>query len=257
MSYALVTGASKGIGLAIARQLAAKGKNVLLVARNRELLELASKEIETSFNVKSQFLVLDLSGNEAPQQLLNWCRENHFEVDVLVNNAGYGLSGLFESYPLEEHLNMMQLNMNTLVRLIYLFLPVLKASPKGYIMNIASSAAYQATPYLGLYSATKSFVLLFSRALSHELKGSHVSVTCISPGATDTEFVDRARVGKKGRDLAKKFHMKPETVAAMAVDAMYAGKTEIVTGFVNKLGVFLAWLLPKKLVENSAAKIYE
>ena len=130
MSYALITGASKGIGKAIAGEFARRGKSVLLVARNAEALRELSLNLETKYGVRALYLSLDLSREEAPSELFKWCRENHYSVDVLVNNAGYGLSGAFDQHPLEDHLNMMQLNMNTVVRLTYLFLPELKKTPK-------------------------------------------------------------------------------------------------------------------------------
>ncbi len=257
-NYALVTGASQGIGRALAGQLALRGHNLILVARNEQALAQASHEITTTYpEVKAIPFVLDLSEAQAPQQLFDWCTANGYTVDILVNNAGYGLSGPFEQHALAEHENMMALNMQTVVRLCYRFLPMLKQQPRSYILNVASTAAYQATPFLGLYSATKSFVLLFSRALHRELKGSAVSVTCVCPGATDTAFVDRAQVGDKARKLARKVHMTPAKVARMAVAGMFARKPEVVTGAINKLGVFIAWLLPKSTVENSAAKIYQ
>jgi short-subunit dehydrogenase len=257
MPFALITGASKGIGKAIALQLASRKKDVLLVARNEAQLEELCTEIEKNFNVKAHFLSLDLSQKDAGRAVFNWCRLNNYVIDVLVNNAGYGLSGAFENYPLEEHLNMMQLNMNVVIELTHLFLPELKKQPKAHILNIASSAAYQAVPYLSLYAATKSFVLQFSRGLHLELKNSNVSVTCVSPGSTDTDFAQRANVGAKGLDLAKKVNMRPAEVAKIAVDSMYKGKTEVITGFLNKLGAALAWLLPKKTIEKASAKIYQ
>ncbi|HLZ89622.1 MAG TPA: SDR family NAD(P)-dependent oxidoreductase, partial [Puia sp.] len=178
MEYALITGASKGIGRAIARELAARGYNVLLVARSEDLLQQLATEIGSRHKVKTDFLALDLSMTEAPQTVYDWCRARGYDVSILVNNAGYGLSGPFEKYSLQEHLNMMQLNMSTLVGMTRLFLPDLHRRKKGYILNIASSAAYQAVPKLSLYAATKSFVLAFSRGLHQELHKSTVSVTC-------------------------------------------------------------------------------
>lgn len=255
MSVALITGASKGIGRAIADQLAARGLDIWLVARNEVQLQQAALEIGSKYGVKTRYLVADLSQPGASQKLLDWCEGA--ELEVLVNNAGYGLSGPFEQYTLEDHRNMMQVNMTAVVELTYLFLPLLRKRPRSYILNIASSAGYQATPYLSLYAATKAFVRLFSRGLRRELKKSPVSVTCINPGATDTAFNDRAQIGQKGRDLAKKVQMSSDDVAKLAVQAMYARKAEVITGFVNKLGAFLVWLLPKSVIENSAAKIYQ
>jgi uncharacterized protein len=257
MSFALITGASKGIGKAIALQLAARKKDLLLVARSEPQLRELCAEVQKNYGITAHYLSLDLSKKEAARQVFDWCDKNNYEVDVLVNNAGYGLSGAFDKYSLEEHLNMMQLNMNVLIELTYHFLPNLKKQPKAHILNIASSAAYQAVPFLSVYAASKSFVLQFSRGLHLELEKTNVSVTCISPGATDTAFVDRAQIGAKGLELAKKFNMQPDEVAKIAVNAMYKGKTEVITGFLNKLGAALAWLLPKKTIEKASAKIYQ
>jgi uncharacterized protein len=257
MEYALITGASKGIGRAIARELASRGFNVLLVARSGELLEQLAGEISSRYNVKTDWLALDLSRPEAPQNVQDWRRAKDYDVSVLVNNAGYGLSGPFEKYGLTDHLNMMELNMSTLVAMTRIFLPELRRRKRGYILNIASSAAYQAVPGLTLYAATKSFVLAFSRGLHQELHKTNVSVTCISPGATDTDFPNRAQLGEKGRKAAERLNMTPEAVASIAVKAMLAGRAEVITGFINKLGAAMAWLLPKTLVERTAMKIYE
>ncbi len=257
MGYAIVTGASKGIGRAIAEELAASKFDLILVARSGDLLEKVAAEIGERYGVQAAWLALDLSAADSSQKIYDWCRERGYGVQVLVNNAGYGLSGPFEKYNMEETMNMMALNMSAPIRLTRLFLPLLKTQPKAYILNVASSAAYQAVPLLSLYSATKAFVLFFSRGLSQELSGSNVSVTCVCPGATDTDFPSRAQIGEKGLKAAARFNMTPKSVASLAVKGMLTGKTEVVTGFVNKLGVFMAWLLPKGLVERTAMKIYE
>lgn len=256
MPFALITGASKGIGKAIAFELARSGHDLIVVARSENLLQQLSQQLRQQHQVQVHYLAIDLTQNNAAEQIFNWVQEQQYPIDILVNNAGYGLSGAFDSYPLHDHLNMMQLNMNVLVELSYLFLPQLKQQPKGFILNIASSAAYQAVPYLSLYAATKAFVLQFSRALRHELSSTSVSVTCISPGATDTDFVNRANVGAKALKAANQFNMSPQAVAKIAVESMFSGRAEVITGFVNKVGAFLSWLLPKKLLEKSVAKIY-
>jgi short-subunit dehydrogenase len=257
MEYALITGASKGIGRAIATELAGRGISVLLVARSEELLQQVAGEITSRYKAKADWLALDLSTANAPQNVWDWCKAKGYDVNILVNNAGYGLSGPFEKYPLEEHLNMMQLNMSTLVGLTHLFLPDLRRRSKAYILNVASSAAYQAVPKLSLYAATKAFVLAFSRGLHQELQGSSVSVTCVSPGATDTDFPNRAQLGAKGLKAAEKFNMSASSVASIAVKGMLAGRSEVIVGLVNKLGAAMAWLLPKSVVEKTAMKIYE
>lgn len=257
MEFALITGASRGIGRAIARELASRGYNLLLVARSEDLLATLAAELTSRNGIAVDHLALDLSVPDAPQNVCDWCRAKGYAVSILVNNAGYGLSGPFERYLLQEHLNMMQLNMNTLVGMTRLFIHDLHQRPKAHILNVASSAAYQAVPNLTVYAATKAFVLAFSRGLHQELHKSTISVTCVSPGATDTDFPNRAQLGAKGMKAAEKFNMTPETVAALAVKGMLAGKPEVITGFINKLGAAMAWLLPKTMVERTAMKIYE
>lgn len=257
MTFALLTGASKGIGKAMAFELAAKGYHLALVARSEDLLKQVKAEVEAKYKVRVEYLALDLSERGAAQKVFEWSQQNGFPLSVLVNNAGYGLSGAFESYPLSQHVNMIQVNCTTLVELCYLFLPQLKQQSQAYILNISSSSAYQAVPYLSLYASSKAMVLQFTRGLRHELRKSNVSVTCISPGATDTEFNTRAQVGPKAMKAAKKVIMQPEQVAKVAIDSMFKKKAEVLVGFVNKLGGFLAWLLPKKIVETTTANLYE
>ncbi|UAY53375.1 SDR family NAD(P)-dependent oxidoreductase [Ferruginibacter albus] len=257
MSYALITGGSKGIGKAIAIELAKKKINILLVARTEAELQITTTEIKRNYGVEVDYLATDLSLPHAASFVLDWCKAKKYTIHILVNNAGYGLSGLFESHTLQSNTNMLQLNMITTTQMCHTFLPMLKQQPKAYILNIASSAAYQAVPYLSLYAATKVFVLYFSRGLSHELKGSSVSVTCVSPGPTDTDFPNRAQLTEKAAKAAEKFHVPPQQVAVAAVKAMFARKREVVTGFVNKLAAFLAWLAPKSITESTASKIYK
>lgn len=257
MGYALITGASKGIGKAIAENLAARKIDVLLVARTEGLLKELAIQLTTDYNIKAQYLSVDLSASNASQKIFNWVISNNYPVNILVNNAGYGLSGSFEKYTFQQHLDMMQVNMTVPVQLTHLFLPQLKQQSTAFILNIASAAAYQAVPGLSLYAASKSFIVSFSRGLKYELKNTSVSVTAVCPGATDTDFPTRAEVtSQKAKQLAAKFNMQPTDVAAQAVEAMFSKKAEVVTGFVNKLGLFLTWLLPKKLLEKGAADIY-
>lgn len=256
MSYALITGASKGIGKAIAEELASRKINLLLVARSGSLLQAIAKELANRFGVHTDCLAIDLSSPAAPEQIAAWLEEKGYPVHILVNNAGYGLSGAFSSYTAKEYRDMMHVNMNVPVELTALLIPELKKHSKSYILNIGSSAAYQAVPGLTVYAASKSFIVNFSRGLQYELRNTPVSVTAVSPGGTNTDFASRAQVSSKAVKAGEKLNMSSAAVAKMAVNAMFARKTELVTGFVNQLGAFLVWLLPKKLTEKTAAGIY-
>lgn len=255
--YALITGASKGIGKEIAMELAKKKYDLILIARSASQLEEVAKEIRGKYTVKVDFLATDLSSPDVAKGVFKWVEQNNYQVSIVVNNAGYGLAGDFESYTLEQNRAMMNLNMITVSEMCQVFLPMLKRQSQAYILNIASSTAYQALPQMAIYAATKIFVLNFSRALKFELKNSSVSVTCVSPGATDTNFNDRAAIPAKARKAAEKVVMSPQDVAKISIDAMFAGKTEVIAGFVNKLGAFLAWIAPKAITEKVAAGIYE
>ena len=257
MAYALITGASKGIGLAIAEELARRKFDVLLVARSESRLEQETGRLSAAYGVKADCFVADLSEADSARQVYDWCADREYAVQMLVNNAGYGLSGPFESQPLSQHVDMLAVNNGTLVQLCHLFLPQLRQQPKAYILNIGSSAAYQAVPGLSLYAASKAFVLQFSRGLRQELKCTSVSVTCVCPGATDTGFIERAQIGEKGRKAAERVNMTPADVARQSIDAMLAGRSEVVTGMVNKVGKLMAWLLPKGIVEQVAGSVYE
>lgn len=255
--YAVITGASKGIGKAIAFELAKKHYNLVLVARSENLLKEVKKEIQSKNEVSIETLSLDLSTNEAASKLLAFCESNNLKVSVLVNNAGYGLSGKIDKHSIEDNSNMIQLNVLSLTQITQTFLPILERNAPAYILNVASTASYQAIPGLAIYSATKAFVLSFSRALYHELKSRNIYVTALSPGPTATEFSDRAQISEKGLKAAEKVNMSAEEVAKIGVDALFEKKPEVVTGILNKIGAFGVGLLPKFLAEKIAGSIYE
>jgi hypothetical protein len=259
MPYALITGASKGIGKEFAVSLAKRKYNLLLIARTENLLSELAGELQTKYGVSVACKAIDLSLSNAAEDVIAWCKQGNYDINVLVNNAGYGLNGAFEKLSLNEQLNMMGLNMNTTVQFTHLAIPLLKQhSGKSYILNVASTAAYQAVPYLGIYSATKSFVLSFTRAIRQELKGSNISVTCLSPGAVETHFMERAGMDKVKKIVkqAKKVEMQADVVAEFGINAMLKGKAEVIPGLVNKVGAFANRLVPKNLVEGVAKGLY-
>jgi uncharacterized protein len=258
MSYAIITGASKGIGKAIAIELAKQKYNLILVARSENLILDLSQEITAKYSVSVKCIALDLSLDNAAEQLFDFVSSGAFPVSVLVNNAGYGLWGSFEKLSLESQLNMLRLNNDSLVSITYKLLPILKKSDKAYVLNISSTTAYQAIPYMSVYAASKAFVLSFSRGLAAELSGSNVSVTCVSPGATDTNFMERAGVNKpRILNTANQVSMTAEEVAKLSVQALFNQKTEFIPGLFNKFHAIANNFLPKKLVEKIAANIYK
>lgn len=256
MPYALITGASGGIGLALARELASRKHDVLLVARSADNLLKHCEEIRTRYGVKADYLTLDLSEPQAHQRVFSWARDSNYPVDILINNAGFGSWGSFEKIEEKDFRGMMQVNMVTLAELCRAFLPELKTQPKGYILNVASTAAYQAVPTLTLYAATKGFVLLLTRGLNLELKGTSVSASCLSPGPTTTGFIDRAKLTII-KDRAEKFSMTAEAVARIAIDGLFARKVEIIPGFTNWLSAKLAEIVPKGIPEGIAKGLYK
>lgn len=254
--YALITGASKGIGKSIAYELAKQGYPLLLIARSGEELQALSDDLQTEYGISTAILMIDLSINDASQRVSDWIKVNNYPVGILVNNAGYGVWGDFSRSSLTDQLGMMQLNMNVVVELSHLLIPILSQEKQAYILNISSTAAYQAVPTLAVYSAAKAFVLSFTRALRFELAQSSISVTCFSPGPVDTGFAARAGLTALNK-MAEKFNMQPEEVAKMAVKAMFNKKSEVIPGLTNIISVYANRILPKAFIEKTAAGIYK
>lgn len=253
--YAVVTGASSGIGLEFAKLLARKGYNLVLVARRTDRMEKLKQEILLTEKVDIQLVSMDLSEKEAPEQLFSFTQKNKLSVAVLINNAGFGTNGEFFSIPIERTMEMLQLNMMTLTHLTYLFGKEMKKNNNGYILQVASIGAFQPSPFVSAYSATKAYVMLFGEGLDFELKGTNVSVTTLYPGATRTEFfeVSDTRISS----IIENSMTSAEQVANIALNAMFKRQRTIVPGIMNKLTAFLAHLMPRKLVTWSAAKLMQ
>lgn len=255
-SYALVTGSSKGIGKAIAEDLAKRKYNILLIARSEKLLQNLSGELSRKYNVDVKWLALDLSDPMAASEVKNWVAKNNFQVSILVNNAGYGLWGNFHELALEDQNDMLRVNVFSLVDLTWLMIPVLLLQPKSYILNTGSLAGLQAVPTLNLYAASKAMVNSFTRGLRYELKNTNISVSLLSPGSVRTGFVERAGMHHMQK-MAEKFSMSPEEIAAIAVKGMFNEKKEIMPGFVNRFSAAMVKILPKSLIENLAGAAYK
>jgi short-subunit dehydrogenase len=255
MKQAVVTGASKGLGKAFAHLLASRGYDLLIVARSEKILSEEINSLTQKYGVKVTALALDLSNSNSVTTILNWCQQQQFNPSVLINNAGYACWGYFDKIDLQQHQRMMQVNMNTLVNLTHGLLPLLRKNETSYILNVASTTAFQAVPTMSLYAASKSFVRSFSRGLRYELRNSNVSVTCLSPGPVATNFIEQAGM-QVMQETAKKFEMSPEEVASKGLQAMFNKKAECVPGFLNYLNVKLSFILPDALLEKVAGNIY-
>ncbi|WP_231426172.1 MULTISPECIES: SDR family oxidoreductase [Pedobacter] len=255
-TFALVTGASKGLGKAIANDLAKKGYYLLLISRSENELSNLSKEVQANFGITAAYLAIDLSQHGAAEKVNDWVIENNFTISILINNAGYGLWGKFNELSLTTQIEMCHLNIDVLVKLSHLLIPRLSKNKQAYILNVSSTAAYQAVPTLAIYSATKSFVLSFSRALRFELKDSPISVSCLSPGPIDTGFAKRAGLDAFSK-MAEKFNMKPEDVAKIALKGLFSKKSEIIPGATNWISTFATRILSKGFIEKMAAGIYK
>jgi short-subunit dehydrogenase len=256
MAYTLITGASGGIGWALAKELAARKHDLLLIARSEDKLRQNAEELRSTFAVQVDYLSLDLSTSNVALTVKDWLIQKNYSIDILINNAGYALWGKLEDLSRDELNQMMQLNMLTMADFCKVLLPLLQKNTKAYILNVASTSAYQAVPTMSTYAATKAFVLLFTRGLHMEMKGTSVSVSCLSPGTTTTGFMERAKMSDKLKATAEKFTMEPEVVAKKAIDGMFAGKAEIIPGFTNWISAKMAEVLPKAIPEKIAAGIY-
>lgn len=252
---ALITGASQGIGAALAVELARRGHAVLVVARSAEKLEAVRKEAAAANGGRAHALALDLLVPGAVDRLVAHVAELRMPLTCLVNNAGQGLWGLFGDLTLEEQRRMMRLNMDVPVELTHRLLPLLKSAERAYILNIASMVAHHALASMAIYSGSKAFMLRWSRSLRIELRGTGVGVTCVSPGSVITGFTERAGMQAMD-DLARKFGTPPGPVAKAAVDAMLRGRPEVVPGLMNAIASRVQGWLPAGMSEMAASGIY-
>lgn len=244
---ALVTGASSGIGLELAKQFAAHGHDLVITSRHRDALEAVAGTIEGKFGVKVTVIPDDLIDPAAPQRLFDAIRAENIGVHFLVNNAGFGLGGEFAGTDITRELEMIQVNIAALTHLTKLFLPGMLKRKKGMILNVASTAAFQPGPLMAVYYASKAFVLSFSQALDEELRNTGVSVTCLCPGATDTNFAETAKVGNS-KLFSRVGMATADEVARVGYDAMMKGERVAIVGLQNKVMMFSERFAPRNLV---------
>ena len=254
MKTALITGASNGIGLELAKIHAAKGGNLVLVARNSDRLKALKTEFESAYGIQVQLFVKDLTEPSAVTDIHNQLTQASIRIDYLINNAGYGDFGPFGEANWDKTAQMIDLNVKALVHLTRLILPDMLARKEGKILNIASVAGFQPGPLMATYYATKAFVLSFSQALAYELKGSGVYLTVLCPGPTSSGFQQAASLENSKLFSGKKIATSLE-VAQVGYQAMLKGKTLVIHPKTYGLMLFVERFLPRKWVIAMISKI--
>jgi short-subunit dehydrogenase len=249
----LITGASAGIGAALARQFAAGGFDLVLVARSRDRLEALAEALKAEYSVEAMAMPADLSMRGAPKALFDAVRKRRLAVDVLVNNAGVLEMGAFRAMTPERHQELIGLNVATLTDMTSRFLAPMLERGKGRILNVASIAAFQPVPSLATYAATKAYVLSLTESLSEELKGTGVSITALCPGITETGMVDRAREANAAASRLPAFMIGDvDDVAAQGYAALMSGEVIRVPGALNFAASLAARAAPKWVVRTFA-----
>jgi short-subunit dehydrogenase len=245
MQTTLITGASSGIGEVFARRLAARGENVLLVARSSERLATICNELgRASSQINAQYVAMDLTERDAPARLYEETERRGLNVEMLINNAGFGSMGDFMAQDMERELNMIDLNVRALVELTYRYLRGMRERGRGAIINVASTAAFQPVPFMATYAATKAFVLSFSEALWEENRPLGIKVMALCPGVTNTNFFDAAHIERPPMRVAQ----TPEQVVDTALSGLARGRSHVISGWANYLMTESERLVPRSFV---------
>lgn len=245
----LITGASSGIGESFVYQFAELGANLIIVARSESQLNSLAQTVKEKYNVACYPIVLDLAKENAAKELFEKTNSLNLEVDVLVNNAGVGAIGNFEACDLERYQSMIQLNINSLTELCLLYLPAMKKKNFGGIINVASTAAFLPLPYSAAYAASKSYVLSFSESLFGELYGTNVTVTCLCPSRTKTNFAKSAN--SPFENYESRPYDTPENSAKIGIKAFLKGKSTVISGQQK----FLVTVLPRLVNRSRMIKL--
>ena len=251
MDYVLITGASSGIGLELAKLFAADGRNLILVARREELLQEVADGLSSEYGIEVEVIAKDLTLTKSAEDIYK--QLNDKDIDIVVNNAGFGAVGPFSELDHKRQIDMVKLNITALTSLTRLFLPGMIEKNSGGILNVGSLAGFQPGPYATVYYATKAFVLSFTEGLKEELKGTNIKISCLAPGPTKTEFgeisgLDRSNLFKFGT-------MGSAEVARQGFEGFKNNSTVVIPGFSNKLLPLLVRISPRFLVRRITAKL--
>ncbi len=258
MKTTLITGASGGIGEAIAKRLAEKKENLTLVARNETKLRRLSQELSQKYDVNVGFISADLFDPQAPEAIYRECRHRELEVTSLINNAGIGSGGEFAGVDLKSLEDMLQLNNGALVSLTHLFMQDMLKRKAGTIVNMGSLISFAPVPYMALYGASKAFVRFFSQALYEECKPYGVHVMFFAPGLTSTNFMEAAALKNETGDalIAGAPTQTADQVAEEFIKAYYKRKRSAISGSINRLAVKLLTLIPNPVIAASSARTF-
>jgi short-subunit dehydrogenase len=244
MNTTLITGASSGIGAVFARKLAARGNSLLLVARSEDKLITLCNELGRIKSTHAQYVAMDLSLTDAPARLFEETQKRGLEIDFLINNAGFGSMGDFAKLDLARELDMIDLNVRSLVELTHRFLVPMRERKRGSIINVASTAGFQAVPFMATYAATKAFVLAFTESLWEENRPHGVKVMALCPGVTDTNFFEASRMQRPPARASQ----TPEAVVDAALRALARGKGSVISGWTNLFMIETERLVPRSVV---------
>jgi short-subunit dehydrogenase len=253
--WALVTGASAGIGTALARELAARGTHLVLTARRRERLERLGRELAAQHKIKTEIVAADLAKPSEREKIFAFTRNKGIEIELLINNAGFGAYGELVSVETHRHLEMVEVNCAAVVHLTRMYVPEMKQRKHGDVLIVASTAAFQGVPYLSTYAATKAFDLHFAEGLAEEMKPYGVRVCALCPGSTESEFQAVAR--QTGVAASMRRRESAEKVARTGLRALAAGKHYVISGLGNYLSTHAERLVPRAVVTYFAAKMFK
>jgi uncharacterized protein len=251
---ALITGASAGIGLELAKLFAADGHDLVLVARRADVLEKLADSLRARHGIAARIWPADLADPCAPRQLQERAVAEGVAVDILVNNAGFGAIGHFHELSPQRQLGIIDVNMRALTEMTYHFLPAMRQRRHGRILNLGSIVGFLPGPYMAVYYASKAYVVSFSEALAEELLGSGITVTCLCPGYTATEFQKSAGIKKTGL-LARLRPMSAEAVARIGYRGLMAGRRLVVPGWGNRISVFGLRFSPRWFTVGAASRL--
>ncbi len=251
--WALVTGASAGIGRELAKQLAQGGANLVLTARRADRLTELAAELRGQFHVQAEIFVADLTDPQAPEEIFRFTQQKNLPVDILIDNAGFGINGEFLRADERRLLDMTRVNVVAVMHLARLFLPPMVERHSGYLMIVASTAAFQSVPYLSAYAATKAFDLLLAEGLAEEMRPHGVHVCALCPGGTSTEFQQVA-----GQTMSMGGPKESaEKVSRVGLEALAAGKPMVISGFKNLFGMEAQRAVPRSWVTRAIAHLYK